>query len=394
MSKRLQAEVWDLDRCAGCGLCVATCSKGMLHWDGEMKHPSREVRHKRIGLTDIPLDSCTFCQVFCEETCPRLHEFEERRILSSVSARSEGPIDSGEPLEVIKALLIANLSAGTLDGVVANDVDGWDLRPRARVMTRVEELADNLGVQGLWVSTLDVLNEAVYERNLRNIAVVGTPCVAEGIRTVKASENDRLSPYKDALRLSVAVFCTGVYYPGPVRQFLEDRMGISGPDVKRIYTSARHKELRVLLWDGSERTVPLSKIEGYTRSGCAVCDDLLGESADIAVGKIGAKEGYSTLIVRSGVGLQCLHNAVDLGLLTVDPEVDWKALDDAKKDKKRRDRAQDFDDLMLLMLDALKEPQRRVEVREELVRLYELDSLPQSVQEGPSYGQCSQCAGC
>jgi coenzyme F420 hydrogenase subunit beta len=394
MSKRLEAEVWDLDRCAGCGLCVATCSKGMLHWDGEMKHPSREVRRKRIGLTDIPLDSCTFCQVFCEETCPRLQEFDERPVLSSVSARSEVPIDSGEPLEVIKALLIANLSAGTLDGVIANDVDNWALKPRARVMTRVEELADNLGVQGLWVPTLDVLNEAVYERNLRNIAVVGTPCVAQGIRTVKASENERLNPYKNALRLSVAVFCTGVYYPGPVRQFLEDRMGISGPEVKRIYISPRNKELRVVLWDDSESTVPLSKIEGYTRSGCAVCDDLLGDSADIAVGKIGAKEGYSTLIVRSEVGLHCLDNAVELGLLNVDPEVGWEALDEAKKDKNRRDRAQEFDDLMLLMLDALREPQRRVDVRDELVRLYELDDVAQSKQEGPTYGQCSQCAGC
>jgi len=246
----------------------------------------------------------------------------------------------------------------------------------------------------LWVPTLDVLNEAVYERNLRDIAVVGTPCVAEGVRTVKASDNERLTPYKAALRLSVAVFCTGVYYPGPVGQFLEDRMGISGPEVKRIYVSPRHKELRALLWDGSERTIPLSKIEGYTRSGCAVCDDLLGESADIAVGRIGAREGCSTLIVRSEVGLQCLHNAVNLGLLMVDPEVDRKALQKAKEDKKRRDRAQEFDDLMLLMLDALKEPRRRVEVREELVRLYELDDVPQSKQEGPSHGQCSQCAGC
>lgn len=394
MSKRMEREVWALDRCSGCGLCVATCSKGMLYWDEEARHPVREVRQKRLGLTQIPLDTCTFCQVFCEETCPRLHQWEEVPARRVVSAKAKGPVESGEPMEVIRALLIANLSAGAIDGVIASDVDGWALQPRAKVMTRVEELADNLAVQGLWVPTLDVLNEAVYERKLHNIAVVGTPCVSEAVRTVKASDNERLNPYKDALRLRVAVFCTGVYYPGPVRQFLEERMGIAGREVKRVYVSPRDKELRVILWDGSEKRVPLSKIEGYSRAGCATCDDLLGESADIAVGKVGAKEGYSTLIVRSEVGEQCLQNAVDLGLLEVNTEVNEEALRTAKEEKERRDRAQAFDDLMLMMLDALREPQRRAEVREEFVRLYEVDNPSDSVQEETRHGACAQCAGC
>jgi coenzyme F420 hydrogenase subunit beta len=394
MSKRMEREVWALDRCAGCGLCVATCSKGMLYWDEDLQHPAREVRTKRIGLTEIPLDTCTFCQVFCEETCPRLHEWEELPALQVLSARAAGPVESGEPMDVIRALLIANLSAGALDGVVASDMDGWALEPRARVMTTVEELAENLAVQGLWVPVLDVLNEAVYERKLRSIAVVGTPCASEAVRTLRASENERLSPYKEALRLSVAVFCTGVYYPGPVSQFLEDTLGVSSREVKRVYVSPRDSDLRVVLWDGSEKKAPLSKIEGYTRPGCAVCDDLLGESADVAVGKVGAKEGYSTLIVRSEVGRQCLRNALDLGLLEVDAQVDEKALRTAKEEKERRDRAQAFDDLMLLMLDALREPQKRAEVRQEFVRLYAVERIAESVEEGTRHGACAQCAGC
>jgi coenzyme F420 hydrogenase subunit beta len=394
MSKRLEAEVWDLDRCAGCGLCVATCSKGVLHWGPDVQHPWREVRQKRIGLTEIPLDTCTFCQVFCEETCARLRELDELPIKKMVSAKAESPIDSGKPLDVVKALLIANLSAGAIDGVVASDVDGCALEPAAKVWTSVGELADSLGMQGLWVPTLDVLNEAVYERKLQNVAVFGTPCVGQAIRTLKASDNGRLDPYKDSLRLSVATFCTGVYDPGPVRRYVEERMGIPSLGVKRVCASPRDKELKVTQWDGSERSAPLSEIEGYTRSGCAICDDLLGESADIAIGKIGAKEGYSTLIVRSEVGERCLQTAVDLGLVDTDPAVDLSALEAAKEDKQRRERAQAFDDLMLLMLDALREPQKRLEVREELVRLYEVDGVAQSVQEGPSHGGCSQCSGC
>lgn len=394
MAKRMEMEVWDLDRCAGCGLCVATCSKGMLHWDGDAKHPVREVRQKRIGLTNIPLDSCTFCQVFCEETCPRLHQWEELLTRRVVSARAVGPVESGEPVDVIKALMIGNLSAGAIDGVIVNDVNDWTLQPHAEVRTTVEAMADGLGLQGVWVPTLEKLNEAVYERRLRNIAVVGTPCAAEAIRTLRASENERLGPYQDALRLSVALFCTGVYYPGKVREFLEELMGISGRDVKQILTSPRDKELRVVLWDGSALTVPLTKIEAYTREGCAICQDFLGESADISVGKVGAKAGYCTLITRSATGDDCLQNAVDLGLLETVDEVDEKALLTAKEEKERRERAQAFDDLMLIMLDALREPQKRVEVRQEFVRLYGVESVPGSLEEGPSDGACGQCAGC
>jgi coenzyme F420 hydrogenase subunit beta len=258
----------------------------------------------------------------------------------------------------------------------------------------VEELVDNLAVQGLWVPTLDVLNEAVYVKKLSKVAVVGTPCVSEGLRTLRASENARLNPYQEALRLSIAVFCTGAYLPGQVRRFLEERLGVSGREVKRVWVSPREKEMRVILWDGSTKSVPLSKIEGFTRSGCAVCDDYLGESADIAVGRVGARDGYSTVIVRTETGEECLRNAVGLGLLEVAEEVDEKALEAATEEKERRDRAQAFDDLMLMMLDALREPQKRAEVKNEFVRLYEVENTAQCVEEGTSHGACALCSGC
>jgi len=392
--KRMETEVWALDRCAGCGLCVATCSKGMLYWDGEGGHPARETRQKTIGLTRIPLDSCTFCQVFCEETCPRLHEWEGLPPRRVVSAKTKGVTDSGEPNEVIRNLLIAALSAGLIDGAIMSCMDGWTVQPLAKVLTRVEEVADCLGVQGLWVPTLDVLNEAVYERKLRRIAVIGAPCASEAIRTLLASQDERLNPYKEAIALTIATFCTGVYYPRPVFEYLEEMLGISRQDVKRAYASPRDKELRVVLWNGSTKTVPLAKIEGHTRPGCASCDDFLGESADISVGNVGAKDGHCTLITRSEVGDQCLQNALDFGLLEVVDEVDEEALRRAKEEKERRERAEAFDELMLTMLDALREPQKRAEVREEFVRLYEVDRMPESVEEEKRHDPCTGCQGC
>ena len=100
------------------------------------------------------------------------------------------------------------------------------------------------------------------------------------------------------------------------------------------------------------------------------------------------------MLVRTEAGEQCLQNAVDLGLLEVVDDVDEEALRLAKEEKEARDRAQAFDDLMLMMLDALREPQKRAEVRQEFVRLYEVESEPESVEEGTGHGGCAQCAGC
>ena len=394
MSKQLEREVWALDRCSGCGLCVATCSKGMLYWDEEAKHPMREIREKTIGLTQIPLDTCTFCQVFCEETCPRLHEPPALPARRSVSAKTKGITDSGETGAVIKNLLVGALSSGLVDGVVMNDMDPWTIKPRTRVMTRVGEIVDSVGVQGLWVPTLSALNEAVYEKKLHRIAVVGPPCVSEAVRTLLAAEDQRLKPYKDAIAMTIASFCTGSYYPQAVYQFMHDMMGISPHEVKGLSVSTRDKELRILLWNDETKTVPLSKVEGYTRPGCATCDDFLGESADVAVGCVGAKDGYSTLITRSEVGDLALENAADLGLLEVVEEVDEAALKKAKEEKERRKRAEAFDELMLLMLGALREPARRAEVKQEFIRLYEIDSIPEPVEEGKRYGACAGCTGC
>ena len=74
MSKRLESEVWSLDTCAGCGLCVAACSKQVLKWDG------RIIRYRRNTPRPSAIPKSHWiavrsAQKFCEETCPRLEHW-------------------------------------------------------------------------------------------------------------------------------------------------------------------------------------------------------------------------------------------------------------------------------------------------------------------------------
>lgn len=392
MVKRLENEVWTLDRCCGCGNCVALCSKGMLYW-GAGEAPIRELREKALGLSHTTLDSCTFCQQLCEMGCPQLEE--QRPVLSPwqvVSVRTRGAVQSGEPSDVVKHLVVAAMAAELIDGAIVPDVDPWKLQATARVATSVGEVIDTLGVPALWAPTLTALNEAVYERRLKSVAVVGTPCVSQAVYKLRATDSLRLNPYRQAVRLNVALFCTGVYRPELISDYLAKELGIATARIKRLEASPRLGVLTAVLWDGSTRSVSLAEADAYTRHGCARCDDYAGDAADIAAGTIGAQDGYSTVIVRSQAGEIALRTALDFGLLEVGGSVDMAALARAQAEKERRQRAQLFDRMMVMMLDALGEPRKRADVKQAFVRAYgTAKAADRQTEEGNCYVTCGQC---
>jgi coenzyme F420 hydrogenase subunit beta len=369
-------------------MCVAACSKQVLTWQDE-PHPVLQKRTKNLGLSKTTLDSCTFCRRFCEEVCPRLDHWLPVEAESIQAARAHGPVFSGAPNDVIRAVVSAGRSAGLLDGVIMLDLDRWTLKPVARIATTVEQIVDTVGPQYLWAPLFDVLNEAVFEREMENIAVVGTPCAAQAVRKLRNSTSPLLKPYQDAIRLSVAVFCTGVFKSEMIEEVLVKRMNVARDQVRRMQVSPDRQWLQVTLWDGSMRTIQRQQAESYTRQGCGKCDDFLGESADLAVGSLGAPADASTLIVRSPAGAIFLRNAIQLGLLETSPEVDLDALQAAASEKDRRERAQAFKDLEILMLDGLVDPKKRSDAIQQFIRLYRTPARPGAVDNTP-HG----CTGC
>ncbi len=389
MSTRLQQEVWALERCSGCGVCVAACSKGVLYWNDE-QHPLLEQRRKTLGLTRIRLKACEVCEKFCELSCPRLVDWTPIAPRAMVSARSSGVIHSGAPNEVIQALLVAARSADLIDGVVMLDMDKYTLEPIARVATTVHEIVSSVGMQYLWAPVLSALNEAIFERELTRLAIVGPPCVAEGARRIMASEHARLWPYREAIRVTIASFCTGMFMPDMVAELLERGKGIDRQQIRSLTTSVADATLVVTLWDGAEHAIPLTEVEPFTRHGCGSCDDYLGESADIAVGAVGALPDHATLITRTPVGDVFVENARRFGLLETADRVDEAALDAAKQAKDRRARAQAFDEFRILMLDALSDPAKRTRVNKLFVGLYGASQVAGTKKE---VGNVS-CGGC
>lgn len=388
MVKRLEVEVWALDNCAGCGMCVAACSKQVLYWNGQ-EHPLLEERTKNLGYSRTTLDSCSFCQQLCEEVCPRLDRWLPLEAQTLMAARARGPVKSGHPNDVIRAIVAGGRSAGLLDGVIMLDLDAWSLKPIARLAETVEGIVDNLGPQYLWAPVFEKINEAVYERRMENIAVIGTPCTAQAIRKLRASTNQRLRPYQQAIRLSVAVFCTGVYRPEMIDEILVKRMEVGRDQVRRIEVSPDRQWLQAWLWDNSVRRIPRQQAESFTRLGCGACNDYLGESADLAIGTLGAPANTSSVIIRSQTGDIFVRNALQMNLLEASPDVDQSALEQAAAEKDHRERAQAFKDLRVLMLDALADPLKHNEAVAQFIRLYRTP-----LRSGASEKNRNSCTGC
>jgi coenzyme F420 hydrogenase subunit beta len=388
MSKRLEMEVWSQNKCSGCGLCVAACSKQVLEW-GESSHPNVSKREKTVGYSRTTLDSCSFCQKFCEEVCPRLENWKPIPSRQITAARAQGPVRSGTPDDVIRAILAAGRSAGLLDGVVMLDLDRWQLKPISRVAETIEDIVDSVGMQYLWAPVFDGLNEAVFERRMENIAIVSTPCAAQAVRKLRTSGNSRLKPYQDAIRLSIAMFCSSIFFPGLIGELLVSRMGLATEQIKRIEVAADREKMDVVLWDGTQHSINRQQAEAFTRPGCASCDDYLGESADIATGTLGAPDGFSTLIIRSPSGDVFSRNAVQMGLLETIDSVDEMALIHIAEEKDRRQRAQAIIEMRVLVMDALSDPLQRGEAIKQFVRLYRTPSRPGTLQS-----KRNGCTGC
>ena len=74
-----------------------------------------------------------------------------------------------------------------------------------------------------------------------------------------------------------------------------------------------------MYFDGKEVGCRVKDLDDAAEKACRFCDDFTAKLADISVGSVGSKKGYSTVIVRSKAGEKLLKN-IDLSKEPVDKE--------------------------------------------------------------------------
>ena len=362
MVRMLKKKVWDVNRCSGCGMCVSTCAKNVILFPEDSDHPILDVKEKNIGLSHVVVDTCFFCEKPCEESCPRLKEWESGPIIRIVSAVSKLP--GGD---VIDALLISALRYGLIDGAILWDVERTSFKPIPRVAASEDEILKSKGYQYLWFPILTALNDAIYGRGLRKISIVGPPCVIQAVKNVLSSTSKKLEMYRERICLTIGLFCDGTYFYQLVTNEIVDRFNIKPYDINTIKVDLRNALLRIIMYDGSEKVISLSDARKYMRNGCARCIDFASEWADLSVGDLGSEKGKTTVIVRTPIGEKCLDYAIREGIIEIaESPVNMEEIQRFILNKERRRRAQEVDSLLLSMLDALSGIKSREEIEEML----------------------------
>jgi coenzyme F420 hydrogenase subunit beta len=302
----LKGEVWDTGRCSGCGACVAVCPADAICF-GE---PGGELSPLNIGYCKEVSDEVS-CGA-CYEVCPRTGESKAESMgsfLEVISAKAAFAVPHAQSGGAVTAILVNALEEGLIDAVVTVSEDRWTLRPFSVVITSSEELVHQAGSRyNWWVPLVAALKTAVIERKFRKIAVIGVPCVVKALDRIRSSDHDLLRPYGRSIRLIVGLFCTESFdYQSLVEGKLKKEYKIDTWNIRRLDVKGK---LEVHMNDGSSFVVPMSELESTVRPGCHYCLDLTGVYSDLSAGAVGSPAGFTSIIVRTGVGKVFLDSAV------------------------------------------------------------------------------------
>jgi coenzyme F420 hydrogenase subunit beta len=203
----------------------------------------------------------------------------------------------GQDGGVVTALLVKGFEEGIFDGaVVVRRGEGYNAE--AVVAANACEVLAASGTKYLRANVTQKLRELISQGKKR-IAIVCTPCEAKVARKIQQT-------LKNECQITViGLFCFEAFNKAKLKEELRTRLGIDLDKVEK--TQIRHGKFTAFA-DGKEYSCKVKDLDGAAEKACSYCDDFTSRFADISVGSVGSKKGYSTVIVRSGVGKNLLKN--------------------------------------------------------------------------------------
>ncbi|MHA1649672.1 MAG: Coenzyme F420 hydrogenase/dehydrogenase, beta subunit C-terminal domain [Candidatus Helarchaeota archaeon] len=300
---RLMREVVNSGVCTHCGACVATCD--FLIWDEVAERP------KLVG-------KCTGCGV-CYVQCPRTIIAPRDligRYQSAYTGRSLIPEIKGQDGGVVTALLLYALEKKLIDCAVVtakSTEEPW--KPVVKIVTTREELLKTSGSVYSHSQTLIGLIDAI-KQGYHSIGFVGTPCNIDAVYKMWKAPFGLVRLYMRANILAIGLFCMDSFSYDGLRSFLELNK-ISMSDIEKM--TIKKGKMQFIQKNGEILEVKVHDLDRYRSSSCQFCTDLTSENADISVGSVGSPEGYSTILARTGIGLEILLDAAEAGYIELQP---------------------------------------------------------------------------
>jgi coenzyme F420-reducing hydrogenase beta subunit len=197
----------------------------------------------------------------------------------------------GQDGGAVTALLSSGFEVGLFDAaVVVQRIEGYNAE--AVVAQNVKEVAAAKGTKYLKVNVVAKLRELVNQGK-KHIAIVCTPCQVKVVRKIQQTLKG------DTEITVIGLFCFEAFNRRKLKDEIKSRLGVDLDKAEKTQVREGRFNLRV---DGKDYSCKVKDLDSAAEKVCDFCDDFTSQFADISVGSVGSKAGYSTVIVRSEAG--------------------------------------------------------------------------------------------
>jgi coenzyme F420-reducing hydrogenase beta subunit len=198
---------------------------------------------------------------------------------------------SGQDGGVVTALLAKGFKENLFDAaVVVRRLEGYSAE--TAVAQNADAVAAASGTKYLRVNVTAKLRELISQGKKR-LAIVCTPCEAKAARKI---QQNLKTPCQITI---IGLFCFEAFNAAKLRGEIQNRLNVNIDDAEK--TQVRQGKFLVQS-GGKLHSCRVKDLDAAAEKACGYCDDFTSRLADVSVGSVGSREGFSTVIVRSPLG--------------------------------------------------------------------------------------------
>jgi coenzyme F420 hydrogenase subunit beta len=198
---------------------------------------------------------------------------------------------AGQDGGVVTALLLKGLHQELFDvAVVVQKKEGY--HAEVMVAENAAEVSAASGTCYLKVGVTQKLRELVAAGKNR-VAIVCTPCEAAAARRIQQTLGEKCEI------TIIGLFCFEAFNREKLKAQLQAQLGVNLDKVEKM--QVRSGKFTAQVGDG-EVSCKVKDLDCAAEAACGFCEDFVSRLADVSVGSVGSRAGYSTVIVRSEVG--------------------------------------------------------------------------------------------
>ena len=332
------SKINDLGNCCHCGLCLSLCPLDCIDLSTNYLYVDEE--------------TCIKCGL-CYSVCPQSFSFDEMynslksrdssvkesknfgyyNNIYSATASIDAFKEKGQHGGVATTLLYYLLNNNLVDAVITIKHSKSFWKPKIEIVEDKSELYNTTGRIYSHSPILSILDKAKkYDR----VAIVALPCMIRAL--VKASFFPIKLPFFNNIKYKIGLFCIESFSYENIAQLLNEKFNIDIEEITKM--NIVKGRFFVTLDSGEITSVSLTECDPYGFNYCHYCGDITSEMADISIGPIGSKVGWSTVITRNKIGEEIFKGAADQNLIEKTPLIGinlfQKSLENISDEKKSK----------------------------------------------------------